>query len=183
MVRSNKKSELKNNETANTINNHFRSAVANLALDNWNHHSLSSTQGFHKTILSNSIKTTLVSKTLKENVSVRNFSFQPVSIKMSGKLFEYWKNNKAVGGGVIPVHILKENEFAQCNISSQDVSKFTYLTLDKYISDEKCIKATPYIVSINSLVRYNYSNYNIYKFTINIFSIIALGNNIPSCEK
>ena len=39
-----------------------------------------------------------------------------------------------------------------CNISSQDVSKFTYLTLDKYISDEKCIKATSYIASINSLV-------------------------------
>ena len=39
-----------------------------------------------------------------------------------------------------------------CNISSQDVSKFTYLTLDKYISDEKYVKATSYIVSINSLV-------------------------------
>ena len=32
-----------------------------------------------------------------------------------------------------------------CNISSQDVSKFTYLTVDKYILDEKCIKATSYI--------------------------------------
>ena len=39
-----------------------------------------------------------------------------------------------------------------CNISSQDVGKFTYLTLDKYILDEKCIKATSYIISINSLV-------------------------------
>ena len=37
------------------------------------------------------------------------------------------------------------------NISSQDVSKSTYLTLE-YISDEKCIKATSYIVSINPLV-------------------------------
>ena len=35
------------------------------------------------------------------------------------------------------------------NISSQDMSKYTNLTLDKYISDEKCIKATCYIVSIN----------------------------------
>ena len=41
---------------------------------------------------------------------------------------------------------------AWCNISSQDVNKSTYLTLDKYTSDEKCIKATSYIVSINSLV-------------------------------
>ena len=72
---------------------------------------------------------------------------------------------------------------AWCNISSQDVSKSTYLTLDKHTSDEKCIKATSYIVSINSLVWYNISNYNIYKFTINIFNIIALGNNTPSCEK
>ena len=38
------------------------------------------------------------------------------------------------------------------NISSQDVSKFTYLTLDKYISDNKCIKVTSYIVSTNCLV-------------------------------
>ena len=42
--------------------------------------------------------------------------------------------------------------YPSCNISSQDVSKFTYLALDKYILDEKCIKATSYIVSINSLV-------------------------------
>ena len=41
---------------------------------------------------------------------------------------------------------------AWCNISSQDVSKSTYLTLDKHTSDEKCIKATSYIVSLNSLV-------------------------------
>ena len=38
-----------------------------------------------------------------------------------------------------------------CIISSQDLSKFTYLTLDKYISDEKCVKVTSYIASINSL--------------------------------
>ena len=42
--------------------------------------------------------------------------------------------------------------YPPCNISSQDVSKFTYLTLDKYISYEKCIKATSYIASTNSLV-------------------------------
>ena len=59
------------------------------------------------------------------------------------------------------------------NISSQDVSKFTYLTLDKYISDKKCIKVTSYIVSTNCLVWYKYSNCNIYKFTINIFNIIV----------
>ena len=78
---------------------------------------------------------------------------------------------------------LRRGSYARCNISSQDVSKFTYLTLNKYISDEKCTKATSYIVSINSLVWYNYSNYNIYKFTVNIFNIIALGNSIPSSGK
>ena len=75
------------------------------------------------------------------------------------------------------------NHIHDCTTSSQDVSKFTYLTLDKYISDEKCIKATSYIASINSLVWYNYSNYNIYKPTVNIFNKITLGNNIPSGEK
>ena len=90
-----------------------------------------------------------------------------------------WKS-KGLSTGKLTTPPTTDNS---CNISSQNVSKFTYLTFDKYISDEKCIKATSYIASINSLMWYNYSNYNIYKFTVNIFNIIASGNNIPSCEK
>ena len=49
-------------------------------------------------------------------------------------------------------HTLSKQICTCCDISSQDVSKFTYLTLGKYISDEKCIKVTSYLVSINPLV-------------------------------
>ena len=48
--------------------------------------------------------------------------------------------------------LLSQFEGNPCNISSQDVSKFTYLPLMNIFQNEKCIKATSYIVSINSLV-------------------------------
>ena len=92
----------------------------------------------------------LIRKTIQQycnNLHQKNFT--------GSKLF--WNTRKLFvsdkGATKIKFTLIEDDQIIDddCNISSQDVSKFTYLTLGKYISDEKCIKATYYIVSINSL--------------------------------
>ena len=48
-----------------------------------------------------------------------------------------WKS-KGLSTGKLTTPPTTDNS---CDISSQNVSKFTYLTLDKYIWDEKCVNA------------------------------------------
>ena len=48
-----------------------------------------------------------------------------------------WKS-KGLSTGKLTTPPTTDNS---CNISGQNVSKFTYLTLDKYIWDEKCVNA------------------------------------------
>ena len=62
---------LKSKETANTFNDHFGSIVDNLGLDHWDNNSLSPTKGFDRLIISsNGIKTSLASRTSRQNLTV-----------------------------------------------------------------------------------------------------------------